>query len=62
MELRLDGREQVLRGGEGRRADGRPHAQRPYRDEPFHVRVQWRPPANAEAFGEGSPRCRATAA
>ena len=54
MELRLDGQEQVLRAGEKAVVPmGAAHAQRPYRDEPFHVRVQWRPPANAEAFGEG---------
>jgi hypothetical protein len=28
------------------------HMQRAYRDEPYHVRVQWRPPGTAEAFGE----------
>jgi quercetin dioxygenase-like cupin family protein len=53
MELRLDGREQVLRAGERAVVPiGAQHAQRPYRDEPFHVRVQWRPPTKAEAFGE----------
>jgi mannose-6-phosphate isomerase-like protein (cupin superfamily) len=53
MRLRLDGREQVLRPGESAVIPiGASHAQRPYRDEPYHIRVQWRPSANAEAFGE----------
>jgi quercetin dioxygenase-like cupin family protein len=53
MRLRLDGREQVLRPGDSVVVPiGASHAQRPYRDEPYHIRVQWRPPTNAEAFGE----------
>ena len=53
MRLRLGGRDRVLRAGESVVVPiGASHAQRPYRDEPYHVRVQWRPPANAEAFGE----------
>ena len=53
MQLRLDGRERVLRTGERAVVPiGAPHAQRPYGDEPYHIRVQWRPPTNAEAFGE----------
>lgn len=53
MQLRLDGRERVLRAGERVVVPiGASHAQRPYRKEPYHIRVQWRPPANAEAFGE----------
>jgi quercetin dioxygenase-like cupin family protein len=53
MRLRLDGREQVLRPGESAVVPiGASHAQRAYRDEPYHIRVQWRPPTNAEAFGE----------
>src|SRR3954471_24195764 len=53
MQLRLHGREQVLRPGDNVVVPiGASPAQRPYRDEPYHIRVQWRPPANAEAFGE----------
>jgi mannose-6-phosphate isomerase-like protein (cupin superfamily) len=53
MQLRLDGRERVLRSGERVVVPiGASHAQRPYRDEPYHIRVQWRPPTNAEGFGE----------
>jgi quercetin dioxygenase-like cupin family protein len=53
MSLRLDGRERVLRAGECVEIPaGRPHAQRAHRDEPYHVRVQWRPPGGGEAFGE----------
>ena len=53
MRLRLDGRDRVLRPGESVLVPiGAPHAQRPHRDEPYHIRVQWRPPTNAEAFGE----------
>ena len=53
MKLRLGGREHVLRRGDSVTVPiGASHAQRPYRDEPYHIRVQWRPPTNAEAFGE----------
>lgn len=53
LRLRLDGREQVLRPGERVVIPiGASHAQQPYRDEPYHIRVQWRPPSGAEAFGE----------
>lgn len=53
MQLRLDGRKRVLRPGERVIVPiGASHAQRPYRREPYHIRVQWRPPTNAEAFGE----------
>jgi hypothetical protein len=53
MHLRLDGRDRVLRPGDSVVVPvGAPHAQRPYGDEPYHIRVQWRPPTNAEAFGE----------
>jgi len=53
MRLTLGGEDRVARPGEQVVIPpGAPHAQRPYRDEPFHVRVQWRPPAEAEAFGE----------
>jgi quercetin dioxygenase-like cupin family protein len=53
MRLKLDGRDQVLRAGDQVVVPiGASHAQRPYEDEPYHVRVQWRPPTNAEAFGE----------
>jgi quercetin dioxygenase-like cupin family protein len=53
MRLKLDGRDQVLRVGEKVVVPiGASHAQRPYADEPYHIRVQWRPPTNAEAFGE----------
>jgi quercetin dioxygenase-like cupin family protein len=53
MRLKLDGRDQVLRAGDRVVVPiGASHAQRPYADEPYHIRVQWRPPTNAEAFGE----------
>ena len=53
MRLRLDGRERVLRTGETAEVPaGRSHAQRPVQDEPYHIRVQWRPPGTGEAFGE----------
>jgi quercetin dioxygenase-like cupin family protein len=53
MSLRLDGDERVLRAGECVEIPaGRPHAQRVHRDEPFHIRVQWKPPGAGEAFGE----------
>jgi quercetin dioxygenase-like cupin family protein len=53
MHLRLDGHDRVLRAGERVVVPiGASHAQRPYADEPYHIRVQWRPPTNAEAFGE----------
>ena len=53
MRLKLDGRDKVLRAGEQVVVPiGASHAQRPYEDEPYHIRVQWRPPTNAEAFGE----------
>ena len=51
--LRLDGRDRVLRTGERVVIPvGASHAQRPYAHEPYHIRVQWRPPSGAEAFGE----------
>jgi quercetin dioxygenase-like cupin family protein len=53
MRLRLDGRERVLRAGERVEIPaGKPHAQRAHRGEPYHVRIQWRRPGSAEAFGE----------
>ena len=53
MRLKLDGRDHVLRAGEQVVVPiGASHAQRSYEDEPYHIRVQWRPPTNAEAFGE----------
>jgi mannose-6-phosphate isomerase-like protein (cupin superfamily) len=53
LRLKLDGRERVLRPGERVVVPiGSSHSQAPYRDEPYHIRVQWRPPTNAEAFGE----------
>ena len=53
LRLKLDGRDHVLRAGERVVVPiGASHAQRPYAQEPYHIRVQWRPPTNAEAFGE----------
>lgn len=53
MQLRLDGSERVLWAGERVVIPiGASHAQRPYEAVPYHIRVQWRPPTNAEAFGE----------
>jgi mannose-6-phosphate isomerase-like protein (cupin superfamily) len=53
LHLRHEGRDSVLRAGERVVIPiGASHAQRSYRGEPFHVRVQWRPPSGAEAFGE----------
>ena len=53
MRLGLDGRERVLRAGEAAEVPaGKSHAQRPVQDEPYHVRVQSRPPGTGVAFGE----------
>ena len=53
MQLRLDGRRRILWPGDRVVVPiGASHAQRPYRDMPYHIRVQWRPPTSAEAFGE----------
>jgi hypothetical protein len=53
LHLRLHGRDAVLRAAERVVVPvGASHAQRPYLEEPYHIRVQWRPPSGAEAFGE----------
>jgi quercetin dioxygenase-like cupin family protein len=53
MRLKLGGETRVLRVGEDVAIPpGASHAQQAVPGEPFHVRVRWRPPAEAEAFGE----------